>query len=312
MNILITGGAGYLGSVLTEDLLIAGHNVTVVDNFMYGQTGLAPLCASPRLRLARGDAADIFAWRHLLAGIDAVIPLAAIVGAPACKQNEMAARRVNLEAVQELVEILPTNTWILFPNTNSGYGRKADWYGECTEEDALNPISVYGTQKVAAEREVLRFRNSAVFRFATLFGCSPRMRLDLMVNDFCYRAVRDRALVLFDMNYRRNFLHVRDAARVFLFALEHFDTMRGQVYNAGLSSANITKRQLCEAIERRVPGFVWMGSSYSSDPDKRDYVVSNAKLEALGWRPERTLSAGIEELIRAFSALPYAKHTNAP
>ncbi len=306
MNILLTGGAGYLGTVLVERLLCEKHHVAVLDNFMYGQTGLIDLLEHPQLEVVRGDAREGATLRPLLKNADVIIPLAALVGAPACETNRDTAIATNLNAINTLLSLASREQLILFPNTNSGYG-----IGEpealCTEASPLRPVSLYGRLKVQAEENLLRFHPySVVFRFATLFGLSRRMRLDLMVNDFCYRAVHDKALVLFEGDFRRNFLHVQDAAACFCFAIEHIGQMKGQVWNAGRPSANMTKRALCDRIAVHVPEFVYQDVETSKDPDQRDYVVSNSKLLNLGWRPQHTLDDGIAELVKAFCALPFA------
>lgn len=291
-SVLITGGAGYLGSVLVEELLWKGHDVTVLDNFMYGQSSLLGLCQNEQLWIQRGDVCNSVTMDSL--AYDVLIPLAAIVGAPACERNERTAIAVNYDAVEEAVE-RASDKMIIYPNTNSGYGT-GDW---CTEETPLKPLSLYGHTKQLAEEAVLK-AGGVSLRFATLFGASPRMRTDLMVNDFVLRAVMDRSLVLFEPHFRRNFLHVRDAAAVFAHVIEHYATMRGQVYNAGLSSANLTKAQLCEAIRLRVPDFTWSVVENRTDTDKRDYLVCNEKLERTGWSATRDIDYGIRELIRAY------------
>lgn len=301
-QVLITGGAGYLGTILVQRLLQYAHHVTVIDTFAHGSTALAPLAYNPRLTLIRKDARDLATWHDRLKMADVVIPLAALVGAPACERDPTVAKELNAFAVAELVRQLSSEQLLLFPNTNSGYGTTS---GDepCTEETTLRPISAYGITKRHAEGAVLQHPRGVVFRFATLFGGSYRMRLDLMVNDFCYRAVRDKSMTLFSPHVRRNFLHVRDAAAAFLFAIDR--NIPAGVYNCGLSSANLTKLQLVEKIQEWVPDFVVHCAPVGEDPDKRDYVVSNAKLEALGWHPMITLGEGIWELVQMFRALPF-------
>lgn len=303
MKILVAGGAGYLGSVLVPMLLQRNHEVTVIDNFRYNQTSLMPWCWHPCLTIINRDVVRI-AHDFLVKNADVIIPLAALVGAPLCDKDPTAAITVNTRSIEALCSVATPDQIILYPMTNSGYGMGGE--AECTEESPLCPISIYGQSKVEAERAVLAHPKGVSFRFATLFGCSPRMRLDLLVNDFVHRAVRDKALTLFEGGFRRNYLHVRDAARVFLFALENElqplpANLFGQAFNVGLSSANLTKRELCEKIAEHVPGFVWHEATTGEDPDKRDYIVSNAKIEALGWRPLYTLDDGIRELIKGFS-----------
>lgn len=298
MRILCTGGAGYLGSVLVPILLEHGHDVTVVDNFMYRQTSLMPWCHHPNLKIINRDVRRGYLP---LASPDIIIPLAALVGAPLCKKEPEVTVSTNTTAIENLCRATQPDQMILFPMTNSGYA--SGGAEECTEDSLLLPLSLYGQSKIAAEKMVLNHPRGISFRFATLFGCSPRPRLDLLVNDFVYRAVRDRSLTLFEGGFRRNYLHVRDAASVFLFAIQNAKNkkMFGQAYNVGLSSANLTKRELCAKIAEHVPGFVYHESSIGSDPDKRDYIVSNAKIEALGWKPQYTLDDGIQELIKGYA-----------
>lgn len=309
MKILVTGGAGYIGSVLVPKLLMEGHEVTVLDNFMYGQTSLNGLCLSPYFDVVRGDARDESVVRPLLKSADAVIPLAALVGAPLCDSDRVGAMTTNCGAVDLLTRSMSRQQWMLIPITNSGYGVGES--GECTEESPLRPISLYGQSKVAAEAAALSRENSISFRLATVFGMSPRMRLDLLVNDFVWRAVHDRAITLFEGHFRRNYLHVADVARVFKHGLENFEAMRGQAYNVGLSSANLSKRQLCEVIAQYVPQLVVHEAEVGEDPDKRDYVVSNAKIEATGWKPNVELGRGVVELVKGYRMLRNSVYGNA-
>ena len=302
MNILVTGGAGYLGSVLVPELLAAGHRVTVIDAFAHGVPSLTPVMHEPKLRVIREDVRLNSALK-LVRKFDVLIPLAAIVGAPACELDPFGAATVNAGAVCELVARSRLDQLILFPCTNSGYGAGTE--AECTEDLPMRPLSLYARTKLVAERAVLAHPGGVSLRFATLFGISPRMRLDLLVNDFVRRAVRDRALTLFEPHFRRNFLHVRDAASALLFALEHHAEMRGRAFNAGDSRANMSKERLCREIANIIPGFWYHISNSAEDLDKRDYVVSNARLEALGWRPRYSLQDGIQELARAYCALPF-------
>lgn len=309
MKILITGGAGYIGSVLTPELLQAGHAVTVLDNFVFNQSSLADCCRFESFNVVRGDCRDESLLRPLLAQHDAVIPLAALVGAPMCKADPVAARTINQEAVEMLCRLAAREQRILLPVTNSGYG-----IGEkgkfCTEETPLRPISLYGTTKVAAESAVLARENSVSFRLATVFGMSPRMRIDLLVNDFVYRAVTDRAVLIFEGHFKRNYIHIRDVARVFLFALEHFDAMKGRAYNVGLEEANLSKLELCAAIQKHIPAFVFVEAPIGEDPDKRDYIVSNQRLLATGFRTEWDLDRGIRELIKGYTILRNTRYGN--
>lgn len=308
-KILVTGGAGYIGSILVPALLRAGYEVTVLDSLIYGQASLLECCADPAFDFVKGDICDGPLMSSLLPKYDVIIPLAAIVGVPACKANPAHSWTVNHDAPLEMLKKLSGAQRVVYPNTNSGYGiGAADKF--CTEETPLNPISDYGKAKVAVEKALLASGRAVTFRLATVFGVSPRMRMDLLVNDFTHRAVRDRFIVLFEENFRRNYIHIRDVAGAFLFALDNFGGMRGQAYNVGLSSANLTKRELCEKIKAYVPEFDVQSSPIGKDPDKRDYVVSNEKLEKLGWAPAHSLDDGIKELIKAFKILKTNPYSN--
>ena len=308
-RILVTGGAGYIGSVLVPTLLQEGFEVCVLDNFMHAQSSLLECCLDPRFSVLRGDCRDRPTLQQAVRQADYIIPLAAIVGAPACVADATAAVSVNLDAVKLLLEVRSPQQRIILPNSNSGYGiGQADNY--CTEESPLRPISLYGRTKVQAEAAVLEAGNATTFRLATVFGMSPRMRVDLLVNDFVYRAVNDRAVVVFEGHAKRNFIHVRDVARAFLHVIHNFETMRDQAYNVGLSHANLSKLQLCEEIRKQLPGFVFMEAAVGEDPDKRDYVVSNEKIESTGFQPQLTLADGIRELIKGYVMIRNAKYAN--
>lgn len=309
MNILITGGAGYIGSVLTPMLLERGHDVTVLDSFLFKQASLLDCCASKRFHIIRADARDCDAVKEALKDKQLIIPLAALVGYPLCDSDKIAAQTTNLGAVETILSLREAGARVIFPCTNSGYGL-GEGESFCTENSPIAPISLYGKLKMAAERAVLEAGNSLTFRFATLFGASPRMRTDLLVNDFVYRAVFDRTAVIFEGNFKRNFLHVRDAAGAFIFAMEHFDEMSGQTYNCGLSDANISKLELCEKIKEHIPSFVYLEAPVGEDPDKRDYIVSNERLESVGWRPRYSLDDGIDELIKVYSIIKNNKYSN--
>lgn len=309
MKLLITGGAGYIGSVLAPHLLQAGHDVTVLDNFLFGQSTLLDCCRHEGFRVVRGDCRDEALIRSLLPGIDAIIPLAALVGAPMCANDAIGARTINQEAVELLCRLASPGQRILMPVTNSGYG-----IGEagkvCTEDSPLRPLSLYGTTKVAAERAVLARPNGLTFRLATVFGLSPRMRIDLLVNDFVHRAVTDRAVVIFEGHFKRNYIHIQDVARVFAYGLEHFERMKGRPYNVGLEEANLSKLELCAAIQRQLPKFTYLEAPVGEDPDKRDYIVSNQRLLATGFRTEWTLDRGIQELIKGYTILRNGRYGN--
>lgn len=308
-NILITGGAGYLGSIMVPALLDAGHRVTVLDNFLFRQAPLAHVCAHPNFDILRGDARNEETLRPLVAKADVVIPLAALVGAPMCDADILAATSTNRDAVLTLIRLLSNEQRIMMPVTNSGYG-----IGEkgkfCTEDTPLRPISLYGRTKVEAETAVLERGNSISFRLATVFGMAPRMRVDLLVNDFVYRAIHDRAVVLFEPHFKRNYIHIRDVARAFLHGLDKFETMKDRPYNVGLSDANLSKWELCEVIARHLPKFVFLEAPIGEDPDKRDYIVSNERIEATGYKPAFSLDDGVRELMKGYRMLRNSQHGN--
>ncbi|MCH5323215.1 MAG: SDR family oxidoreductase [Helicobacter sp.] len=298
-KVLITGGAGYIGSVLTPILLSKGYEVCVIDNLMYGQTSILSCASYQKFNFINGDALDEALIKKEVAKADIIIPLAALVGAPLCKKNPKLARMINFEAVKMIRDFASSSQIFIFPNTNSGYG-----IGEkdvmCDENSPLNPISQYGIDKVEAEKYLLDKGNAVTFRLATVFGVSSRMRLDLLVNDFTYRAFKDKFIVLFEEHFRRNYIHIRDVAKGFLHAIENYEKMKGQVYNMGLSSANLTKRELANMIKKYIPDFYIHSAQIGEDPDKRDYLVSNAKLEGTGWSADVSLDDGIKELLIAF------------
>ncbi|KKU70542.1 MAG: HrEpiB [Parcubacteria group bacterium GW2011_GWA2_47_21] len=308
-KILITGGAGYIGSVLTPTLLEEGYGVTVLDNFMFRQNSLADCCQYKNFNVVRGDCRDEKIVKPLLKNADIIIPLAALVGAPLCDQNKIAAETTNFEAVKMLCKLASKNQKVLIPITNSGYG-----IGEkgkfCTEESPLRPISLYGITKVKAEEVVLQRENSLSFRLATVFGMSPRMRLDLLVNDFVYRAVTDRALVIFEGHFKRNYIHIRDVVRVFIHGIKNFQKMKGGSYNVGLDDANLSKLELAAAIKKHLPKFVYLEAPIGEDPDKRDYIISNARIAKTGFKPKWSLDDGIAELIKGYTILRSNPYSN--
>jgi nucleoside-diphosphate-sugar epimerase len=308
-SILITGGAGYLGSTLTPALLAEGYRVTVLDNFRFSQASMNHLCADANFDVRRGDARDPEVLKPLLRDADAIIPLAALVGAPICDNDRIGAETLNRDAVLTLIKLASREQRILMPVTNSGYG-----IGEpgkfCTEDTPLRPITLYGRTKVEAEQAVLERGNSISFRLATVFGMSPRMRLDLLVNDFVYRAINDRAVVLFEAHFKRNYIHVRDVARVFAHGLCNFESMRDKPYNVGLSDANLSKLELCQVIQKRLPKFVFLEAPVGEDPDKRDYIVSNERIESTGYKPAFSLDDGIVELIKGYRMLRNSVYGN--
>ncbi len=308
LKILVTGGAGYIGSVLCMRLLELGHAVTVIDNLSHKQHSLLACFASPRFRFIQGDVCDEALMREEIARADAIIPLAAIVGAPACDRNPLLATAVNYDAIVTVAKYASASQLILYPNTNSGYGKSGK---VCTEQTPLQPISLYGRLKTQSEEVLLAGGNAIAFRLATVFGVSPRMRLDLLVNDFTFRACQDRSLVLFEEHFKRNYIHVSDVANAFCFGITNAEKMKGQAYNVGLSDANLSKRELCEVIQKFLPGLYIHSADIGEDPDKRDYIVSNEKLEALGWRPQVSLQEGIRQIIAAYPVLRMHAFKNA-
>jgi nucleoside-diphosphate-sugar epimerase len=309
MHILVTGGAGYIGSVLVPTLLEHGHSVTVLDTFSRGTTELAACCRFDTFDPVRGDARDTRNLDALLPKADVIIPLAALVGAPLCNEDRVAAETLNRDAVISIVNRVSRSQMVVYPTTNSGYGIGRPGI-LCTEETPLNPISLYGTTKAAAEAAVLSEGNGISLRLATVFGMSPRMRLDLLVNDFTWRAVTDRAVLIFEGHFKRNYIHVRDVVKGFEHAIENFGKMRGQAYNLGLSTANLSKLELCAKIALQVPGFTYLEAPIGEDPDKRDYIVSNEKMEQTGWRPDWSLERGIAELIRGYRTIRNSRYAN--
>ena len=309
MKILITGGAGYLGSIVTPHLLNKGHEVTVLDSFLFRQNSLADCCHYESFNVVRGDCREASILKNLLKDADIIIPLAAMVGAPLCDQDKLAAESVNHSAVKLICDLVSPNQRIIIPITNSGYG-----VGEegkfCTEKTPLRPISLYGKTKVDAEKEVLSRDNSISFRLATVFGMAPRMRLDLLVNDFVYRAVNDRSLLVFEGHFKRNYIHVRDIARVFEHAIDNFELMKGKPYNAGLEEANLSKLELCAKIKEHLPEFVYIEAKVGEDLDKRDYIVSNQRLLSSGFQTEWNLDRGIRELIKGYTIIRNTIYSN--
>ncbi len=309
MKILVTGAAGYIGSILVPELLTRGHDVIAVDNFLYGQTSLLDCCSSEHMAIVRSDVRDKDRMKDLVSKVDAIIPLACLVGAPVCARRPVEARTTNLDAVKMLVDLSSRDQLIVSPTTNSGYGvGQNDAY--CTEETPLNPISLYGTLKVELEKYLLDSGHAISLRLATVFGISPRMRLDLLVNDFTYRAVTDRFIVLFESHFKRNYIHVRDVASAFLHSLDNFDTMKNEPYNVGLSDANLSKMELCLEIGKQVSEFCITEAPVGRDPDQRNYIVSNEKIERTGFKPEVSLQQGIRELIKGFEVVRRNQYSN--
>jgi nucleoside-diphosphate-sugar epimerase len=303
MKILITGGAGYLGSVITGKLLNAGYEVTVLDKLIFNQVSLLSHTSNPKFKFIHGDVRNEVLLEKLCNESDVIIPLAAIVGFPACDSEPELAKQINFQQIFNIVKFTKNkNKKILYPNTNSGYGIGIG-QTMCTEESPLNPISIYGSTKVAAENFLKSNTNAIIFRLATVFGVSPRMRTDLLVNDFTFKAITDKYIVVFEKTFKRNFIHIQDVANVFLFMLENYEEYKGEVFNVGLSEANLSKQELLEKIQSHVKNFAVSYNDYYEDPDKRDYIVSNEKLESTGWKPQWDLDMGIKELIMAYQMI---------
>lgn len=301
-KVLVTGGAGYLGSILCEKLLNSGYAVTVVDKLVYNQHSLFHLCATPDFQFIYGDARDEDLMKKQVAQADVIIPLAAVVGAVACDRDPWMAKSVNLEAVQMVNRLRSPNQLIIYPNTNSGYGTKSgDTF--CTEDSPLEPISLYGRTKVQAELELLDSPNAITLRLATVFGTAPRLRLDLLVNHFVYAAVTDGYLVIFEKDFKRNYVHIRDVADCFVYCMENSEKMTGRAYNVGLDSANLSKEELALKVKEYVPNFYVHFSEFGSDPDKRNYIVSSQRLLEAGFQAKRTLDEGIVELMKGYRML---------
>ena len=309
MKILVTGGAGYLGSTLVPDLLSAGHEVKVLDNFMFKQSSLNHVCYHPKFSVIKADIREESTMILLMKEADVIIPLAALVGAPMCSLDPVGARTINHDAIILMLKHLSKNQIVLMPTTNSAYGT-GDENNFCTEESRLRPISQYAIEKVEIEKALMEHPNAISFRLATVFGISPRMRVDLLVNDFTHRAVYDRFVVLFESHFKRNYIHVRDVSRVFQHALLNLDQMKGEIYNVGLSDTNVSKKELCEHIKKQLPDFVFIEAPVGKDPDQRNYIVSNAKIAATGYKPEFSLDSGITDLIKGYSMIRNTRYGN--
>ncbi|MBF0312094.1 MAG: NAD(P)-dependent oxidoreductase [Oligoflexia bacterium] len=302
MKIMVTGGAGYLGSIMVPELLKHGWEVVVVDNFLYRQTPLLDHCNNQNLTIVRGDVRNRDVVGKVIRDVDFIFPLACLTGAPICSQNPVDAQSVNYDAIKLLLELRSKNQKIIFPTTNSGYGiGQKDIF--CTEATPLNPISLYGKLKADIEQALLDDGEVITLRLATVFGASPRMRFDLLVNDFVQRALVDSTVVLFESHFKRNYLHIRDVARAFVFALENFQSMKDQCYNVGLNDANLSKFELCTLIQEYVPKFVFLESEIGKDPDQRNYIVSNEKINAKGFFAKTSMSEGVQELIKGLQII---------
>jgi nucleoside-diphosphate-sugar epimerase len=309
LKILVTGGAGYLGSTMVPELLELGHQVTVVDNFIYKQSSLNHVCHKSNFKVVKGDVRIESVMKPLIKDADVIIPLAALVGAPICNQDPVGATTINHDSIILLLKLISKSQLILMPTTNSAYG-SGDKNNFCTEESPLSPISRYAIDKVEIEKSLMQHPNAISFRLATVFGMSPRMRIDLLVNDFTYRAVYDGFVVLFESHFKRNYVHVKDVSRVFQHAILNHEKMCGQIYNVGLSEANVSKWELCERIKKHLPSFTFLEAPLGKDPDQRNYIVSNEKLEKTGFKTSFALDHGIEELIKGFTMIKNTKYGN--
>jgi len=308
-NILVTGGAGYLGSTIVPDLLEEGHKVTVLDNFMFKQSSLNHCCYHPNFSIVKGDIRQKEIMSKLMKKADVIIPLAALVGAPLCSLDPIGATTTNHDAIELMLKLLSKDQIVLMPTTNSAYGvGEKDNY--CNEDSPLRPISQYAIEKVEIEKKLMEQSNAISFRLATVFGMSPRMRIDLLVNDFTYRAVNDGFVVLFESHFKRNYIHVRDVSRVFCHALNNHNSMKGEIFNVGLSDANVSKKELCQTIQKQLPNFVFIDEQIGKDPDQRNYIVSNEKIESTGFKTEFPLGRGIGELIKGYTMIKNSRYGN--
>ena len=309
MKILVTGGAGYIGSILVPELLKRNYEVTVIDNFLFGQQSLLECCNNKNLKILRDDVRNQNLLQDEISKSDCIIPLACLTGAPLCSKDPVGAQQINFDQIKFIADRKSKDQMLIFPCTNSGYG-----VGEegvfCDENTPMRPVSLYGKLKVEIDKYLLDLGESVTFRFATIFGASPRMRLDLLVNDFTYRALIDRTVVLFEANFKRNYLHVRDASKAFLHTIDNYSKMVGEPFNVGLSDANLSKKELCESIKKEIPEFQYVISEIGKDPDQRNYIVSNDKIELTGFKTKVTLSDGIRELKKAFQVIRRNQYSN--
>ena len=308
-KILITGGAGYIGSVLTHELLKLNYKVQVIDNFLFNQNSLSSCFKYKNFDVENCDARNINLFKDKIIHSDIIIPLAALVGAPICKKDPIGSKTINFDAINNLFKNVSKNQIVLMPTTNSAYG-SGNKDNFCDENTALNPISEYAIDKVNVEKKLLEFENSISLRLATVFGMSPRMRTDLLVNDFTLRAVRDKFIVLFESHFKRNYIHVLDVVNAFIHCINHHDKMKSNIYNVGLSNANLSKKELCYKIKEQVPEFLVFESNFNKDPDQRNYIVSNEKIEKTGFKPKYTIDFGISELIKGYKTLKTNNYTN--
>jgi nucleoside-diphosphate-sugar epimerase len=304
-KVLITGGAGYIGSILTELLLSKGYEVTIVDNLTYRQTPLLHLCYNENFKIIVRDVTDFDFLSSIISHFDIIIPLAAIVGAPACDINKELATKINFGQIKCIVDNISKKQKLIMPNTNSQYGSSDTII---TEDSPFKPLSHYAITKCDAENYILKSGNGICLRLATVFGSSPRMRTDLLVNDFVYRAMTDSYLVLFESHFKRNYIHVKDVSETFLFCIENYDKMNNDVFNVGLSNANLSKLELANTLLNYFQELVVIENEFSKDKDKRNYIVSNNKLESYGWKPKYGIEYGINELIKSYHMIINHNH----
>lgn len=301
-NILITGGAGYIGSVMTPYFLNKGYSVTVLDNLYFKQISLLNCFLNKNFNFINGDTRDYDLVKSIINKFDVIIPLACLVGAPICKQKPIEAKSINFDAINSILKLKSNNQILIFPTTNSGYGTaNSEMY--CNENSPLNPISLYGKLKADIESKILQEKNTITLRLATVFGLSARMRLDLLVNDFVYRAVKDKFIVLYESHFKRNFVHIVDVVRAFDHCLENFSSMKGETFNVGLEEANLSKYELCLEIKKLIPDFNIFDAKIGEDPDKRNYIVSNQKIIKSGFNTQISLAEGINELVNGYKMI---------
>ena len=309
MNILVTGGAGYIGSILVPFLLNQDHKVTVIDNFTYKQTSLASSIRDDRLTLVFGDVRDEYLMKDAISKADVIIPLAAIVGAPACDRDPTTAQSVNKDSILWLLKQLSASQRIIMPTTNSAYGSGGE-NNFCDENSPLNPLSLYARDKVTVEKALLEHPNATSLRLATVFGISPRMRLDLLVNNFAFRAISDGFVIVFEGHFKRNYVHLLDVVQAFTLAITDEKSFKGEIFNVGLSEANISKIDLCREIQSIIPSFTYREASIGKDPDQRNYIVSNKKIEKLGFKPKVSLQIGLIELVKGLQMFNHKPFSN--
>jgi len=301
MKVLVTGGAGYVGTTLVPQLLKAGYEVIVFDNLMFGGDYILPFFRFKNFHFIEGDIRNEDALWNAAKNADVIIHLAAIVGFPACRKEPELAKTVNVDGTRNLIKVTSKSQLIIYASTGSNYGALEE---VCTEESPLNPLSLYGQTKTMAERMLMEERTTIGYRFATAFGVSPRMRLDLLINDFTYKAITQGYLVVYESHFMRTFIHVYDMGRAFLFGIENQDKMKNNIYNVGSEKMNCSKREICELIKARTNFYVHY-ADIGEDADKRNYVVSYKKINSLGYDTTINIEEGIDELVRALKAIKF-------